>query len=51
MPMMLKKCINFTLFTLKLPHLGKEIMKFAIFCLLTLQMLHTKLGLDCPSSS
>ena len=37
----LKKYINFTLFTPKLPLLGVKVMNF---CLLTLQMLHTKFG-------
>ena len=48
---LLKKYSNFTLFTIKLPPLWVGVMKFTISCLLTLQMLHTKFGLDSPSSS
>ena len=46
----LKKCINFTLFTQKLPPLWVGVMQFTISCLTTLQMLHTK-DKDWPSSS
>ena len=46
----LKKYINFKFFTPKLPPLGVGVMKFTISCHLTLQLLHTKLGWDWPSS-
>ena len=49
----LKKYINLTFFTPKLPSLGMGggVMKFTIFCPLTLYMLiHTKFGQDYPSS-
>ena len=41
-----KKYVNFTLFTSKLPSLavGGGVMEYTISCLLTLQMLHTKFG-------
>ena len=34
-----------------LPLKWEGVMNFTISCLLTLQMLHTKFGKDCPSSS
>ena len=47
----LKKYINLTLFTPKLSSLGNGLMKYTISCLLTQQMLHSKLGKDWLSSS
>ena len=43
--------INFIFFSSKLPHVELESMNFAIICLLTMHMLHTKFGQVWPSSS
>ena len=41
---------QFYIFTQKLPPLGVGVggMKFTVLCLLTLQMVHTKFGKNCP---
>ena len=44
----LKKYINFSLCTPKLPPLGQEVVKLISSCLFTLKMLHTKFHQDWP---
>ena len=46
----LKKYIHFSVFTQNSLSLEQGVTKFIIFCLLTHQMLYTKIGKDWPSS-